>query len=106
MANDQAKVIITKPDDLKKAMREIVHTILAELRDEYGLSIRNDKTVLSPRQIEKIYGITKNLLRYWRNLGVGPTFTHQGRRVFYNQNEFEEFLNSGRIQTLPLMGDE
>lgn len=106
MADDPTMVIITKYSDFENALSKMVQTIFEKIRNECGQTTKSDNLLLSSRQIEEIYGIKKSLLHYWRTIGTGPAYTNVGRRIFYNRNDFEEFIASGRIQTMPQNGDE
>jgi hypothetical protein len=57
------------------------------------------KKMLTPVEIEAEFGIKSRLLQRWRRAGIGPAYANIGRRVFYNAEVFEKFLQAGSIRT-------
>lgn len=57
------------------------------------------KKLLSPKDVEREFGIPQRTLAYWRQESVGPAYTSFGRRVFYERAVLEEYIASGRIHT-------
>jgi hypothetical protein len=60
---------------------------------------KKGKKMLSPQDIEDEFGITRRMLMSWRQMGIGPTFTNFGKRVFYERTAFEKFIAAGEVQT-------
>ena len=58
------------------------------------------KKLLAPKDVEREFGIHQKTLAYWHMEGVGPVYTNFGRRVFYERAVLEEYIASGRVQTL------
>lgn len=58
------------------------------------------KKLLAPKDVEREFGIHQKTLAYWRQESIGPAYTSFGRRVFYERAVLEEYIASGRIQTL------
>ena len=42
-------------------------------------------------------GVVFNTLCNWRNLRKGPVYHKIGDRVFYYENDLDDFVNDGRI---------
>jgi len=61
------------------------------------------RKLISPKEIEEEFGISRRMLQSWRQDGIGPAFTNFGRRVFYERTGFEMFVASGQIQTKGLV---
>ncbi|MCQ2363751.1 MAG: helix-turn-helix domain-containing protein [Acidaminococcaceae bacterium] len=106
MNNAPVTLIVTTPDDVKKAICEAVRSAIVDLKEDLGVVIRPQSKYLAPKDIALEFGLPTKLLQYWRSIGVGPHYSNLGRRVFYERAEFEEYVASGRIETLPFMGDE
>ena len=56
------------------------------------------KILLSPKEIEDLYGIKQSTLAKWRHLGKGPDYFTLGSLVKYRTEEFEQWLESNRIR--------
>ena len=59
-----------------------------------------NQKLLAPKDVEREFGIRQKTLAYWRQECIGPAYTSFGRRVFYERSVLEEYIASGRIQTL------
>ena len=92
-------VIISTPDELLLLITEAIRSIKTEKIDaEYDVGSLNKK-LLTPKDIEKEFGIHRKMLAYWRMEGIGPTYITFGRRIFYDRTDFEDFVASGKIKT-------
>ena len=92
-------VIISTPDELLLLITEAIRSIKTEKTDaKYDVGSFNKK-LLTPKDIEKEFGIHRKMLAYWRMEGIGPTYITFGRRIFYDRTEFEDFVASGKIKT-------
>ena len=58
----------------------------------------NDKLLLSPKDVERIYGIKEGTLAKWRQRGTGPDYFSVGKLVRYKESEFEAWLESKRVK--------
>ena len=97
MEKEGRTVIISTPEELFPLITEAVRAARSENTADSGS--RSDKKLLTPRDIEKEFGLHPKMLAYWRLEGIGPTYITFGRRVFYERPVFEDFVQSGRIQT-------
>ena len=92
-------VIISTPDELLLLITEAIRSIKTEKIDaKYDVGSLNKK-LLTPKDIEKEFGIHRKMLAYWRMEGIGPTYITFGRRIFYDRTEFEDFVASVKIKT-------
>lgn len=91
------------PDDLSALISSAVRACLQDAPpapdNGGGRSGRPNRKMLSPRDIEDEFGITRRMLMSWRRDGIGPAYTNFGKRVFYNRAAFEKFVTAGQIQT-------
>lgn len=76
-----------------------MRTVLSEKSMELCEPGEANKRLLTPKDIEKEFGIHRKMLGYWRMEGIGPAYITFGRRIFYDRTEFEEFVSSGKIKT-------
>lgn len=92
-------IIISNPEELLSLITEAIRAIKTEKTVvEYDVGSLSKK-LLTPKDIEKEFGIRQKTLAYWRMEGVGPAYTNFGRRVFYERAVLEEYIASGRVQT-------
>ena len=90
-------IILSTPEELLPLITEAVRAA------GYGLMTEDSgspiKKLLSPKDVEREFGIPQRTLAYWRQESVGPAYTSFGRRVFYERAVLEEYISSGRIHT-------
>lgn len=99
MVNTGQTLIVATPEELLPLISEALRTVLNEKSFElYEVGDANKK-LLTPKDIEKEFGIHRKMLAYWRMEGIGPTYITFGRRIFYDRTEFEGFVTSGKIKT-------
>lgn len=90
-------IILSTPEELFPLITEAVR--LANLENTQNTSKGQTQKLLSPKDVEKEFGIRQKTLAYWRLEGIGPTYTSFGRRIFYERAILEQYIASGRIQT-------
>lgn len=54
------------------------------------------KKLLSPKEVEDLFGIKESTLAQWRWLRTGPDFFRLGRMIKYKTEEIEKFLEENR----------
>ena len=91
-------IILSTPEELLPLITEAVR--LAGYENVRGTSDRPTQKLLAPKDVEREFGIRQKTLAYWRQECIGPAYTSFGRRVFYERAVLEEYIASGRIQTL------
>jgi hypothetical protein len=57
-----------------------------------------DKILLSPEEIENLYGIKQSTLAKWRHLGQGSDYFKLGGMVKYKAEEFDKWLETSRVR--------
>lgn len=92
-------IILSTPEDLLPIITEAIRTAENEKNISQCDARMPNKKLLTPKDIEKEFGIHRKMLAYWRMEGMGPTYITFGRRIFYDRTEFEEFVASGKIKT-------
>jgi len=98
MEKEGRTVILSTPEELLPLITEAVRA--ARYEDTADDGGRDDKKLLAPRDIEKEFGIPRRTLGYWRTMGIGPAFISFGKKVFYQRPVIEEFIASGRVNTI------
>lgn len=93
----QGRIIITTPEELSALILSAVREAGAERAETNDGA--DSKKLLTPKDIQRVFGIHQKMLAYWRLEGIGPAYVTFGRRVFYERPVFEDFVQSGRIQT-------
>lgn len=97
MEKEGRTVILSTPEELLPMITEAVRAAqCGQTAEDEGPC---NKKLLTPKDIEKEFGIHRKMLAYWRLEGIGPTYITFGRRVFYERPVFEEFVLAGRIRT-------
>ena len=100
-------VVTISPDELFELIRAAVnnslHGVPSNNEEGGGRSGARRRKLISPKEIEEEFGINRRMLQYWRQEGIGPTYSNFGRRVFYDRAGFEKFVASGQIQTTGLV---
>lgn len=95
-------IILSTPEDLFPLIAEAIR--LAGYEKAQNVSEGPAKKLLAPKDVEREFGIRQKTLAYWRQECIGPAYTSFGRRVFYERAVLEEYIASGRIQTLDSLG--
>ena len=91
-------IILSTPEELLPLITEAIRAAACtETVDSTGIP---SKKLLAPKDVEREFGIRQKTLAYWRQECIGPAYTSFGRRVFYERAVLEEYIASGRIQTL------
>lgn len=96
MEFDGRTIILSTPEEL---LPLIIEAVRLAGHKNLNTSEGPAKKLLSPKDVEKEFGIHQKTLAYWRLEGIGPAYTSFGRRVFYERAVLEEYIASGRIQT-------
>lgn len=91
-------IILSTPEELLPLITEAIR--IASNKNVQSTSEGSVKKLLAPKDVEREFGIHQKTLAYWRQESVGPAYTSFGRRVFYERAVLEEYIASGRIQTL------
>lgn len=97
MEKEGHTMILSTPEELMPMIMEAVRAV----QNEVQMSEHNphSKKLLTPKDIEREFGIHRKMLSYWRMEGMGPAYITFGRRIFYERTVFEEFIASGKIET-------
>lgn len=90
-------ISIVSLEELIPLIKEAVRIGVSEAINNQSIS--NGKKLLTPRDVEREFGIHRKMLAYWRMEGIGPTYITFGRRIFYERPILEDFIRSGRIRT-------
>ena len=98
MFTEKQTIIVTTPEELMPLITEAVRA--AGCGYPSNISDGPHKKLLAPKDVEREFGIHQKTLAYWRQESIGPAYTSFGRRVFYERAVLEEYIASGRIQTL------
>lgn len=98
MGTETHTIIISTPEDLLPLITEAVRAAGC-MKTTDDTSVPSQK-LLAPKDVEREFGIRQKTLAYWRQECIGPAYTSFGRRVFYERAVLEEYIASGRIQTL------
>ena len=96
MEFDGRTIILSTPEEL---LPLIIEAVRLAGHKNLNTSEGSTKKLLSPKDVEKEFGIHQKTLAYWRQEGIGPAYTSFVRRVFYQRAVLEEYIASGRIQT-------
>ena len=54
--------------------------------------------LLGERRVAEVLGYHPRTLQRWRTKGTGPAFTTIGRKVFYELNDVQEWIDRGKIR--------
>ena len=96
-------IILSSPQELIPIIMEAIRMAGIQTYPDRESYDPPNKKLLSPKDVEREYGIHKNMLHSWRTAGVGPSYTTFGRRILYERQVIENFISSGRIKTDPLL---
>ena len=56
------------------------------------------RRLLGERRVAEMLGCNPRTLQRWRTKGKGPAFTMIGRKVFYELNDLQEWIDRGKIR--------
>lgn len=48
--------------------------------------------LMTGRQVETTFGITRAKLKYWRAAGIGPEYFQEGRSIMYDKETVEKYV--------------
>jgi len=92
-------IILSTPEELIPIIVDAIRMAGLQFYPERESYDPPNKKMLSPKDVEREYGINKKMLQAWRMEGVGPAYVAFGRRILYERQVMEEFIISGRIKT-------
>lgn len=78
--------------------RKIMSEIAVDIIEKYKKTIKPNKLLLA-NDVAREYGISYKILAYWRRAGIGPSYILIGRRVFYERETLDKFINASKIKT-------
>jgi hypothetical protein len=82
-------------DDLYALIVNAIQSVKAQ-ESSFG----SGKRLLSPKEVEREYGISLKILERWRATGVGPAYTNMGgRNIYYERTVLDAFLETMRVKT-------
>ena len=58
----------------------------------------DDRQLIGERRFAEMLGRSLRTLQRWRTKGKGPAFTKIGRKVFYELNDLQEWIDRGKIR--------
>lgn len=96
-------IIVSTPEELIPIIVDAIRIAGLQFYPERESYDPPNKKLLSPKDVEREYGIHRSMLYSWRMEGVGPSYTTFGRKVLYERQVIEQFIISGRIKTDPLL---
>ncbi|AEH45363.1 hypothetical protein Thein_1502 [Thermodesulfatator indicus DSM 15286] len=69
------------------------------MRDKEGLEneFRTKVKYLSPRMVERVYGLNRKTLANFRSQRKGPSFLKVGKKVLYPVDELEKWIKKHGI---------
>ena len=59
-----------------------------------------EKIMLSPQEVEKLYGVKIATLAAWRGEGTGPDYFKVGHLVKYKKTELDAWVEEQRVKCL------
>lgn len=92
-------IIITTPEDLLPLITEALKLAGIDMDRRNDYENKPKRKLLSPRDIEREYGIPRRTLTYWRMEGMGPAFSNCGKLVYYEREELDRFIADTKIRT-------
>jgi predicted DNA-binding transcriptional regulator AlpA len=58
----------------------------------------DDRRLLGERRVAEMLGRSPRTLQRWRKKGKGPPSTKIGRKVYYDLNDLQEWIDRGKIR--------
>jgi predicted site-specific integrase-resolvase len=89
-------IILTTPKELSRVVVEALHSVLAAP----GVLMPSKKLLLSAKEIQEEFSISRRTLEVWRSQGIGPEYTIVGGRAMYDRVAFEKFVAAGRVKPI------
>lgn len=91
-------VIVTTREDLTAIIAEIMGQARKDIPE---LERLKRKALLTPDEVEKLYGFNARTLANKRGAGLGPEYIQEvaGGPVYYTHKAIEEYLTSCRKRT-------
>jgi len=74
---------------------EVTNPATANARDEFVIEGRR---LLGERRVAEMLGCSPRTLQRWRKTGKGPPSTKIGRKVYYDLNDLQEWIDRGKIR--------
>jgi hypothetical protein len=87
-------IIVTTQAALERIVTDAMHSALRSP----DIFKHNGARLLSGKDVQKEYGISKRVLEYWRAEGSGPEYTTVGGRIMYERSILEKFIAAGRVR--------
>jgi len=88
--------IVTTRDDLRAVMAELIPPPVILSPEVMELERLKRTEALTSQEVEKLYGLNANTLRYKRVQGEGPEYLKDGGRVLYTHAAIKKYLESCR----------
>ncbi|MFZ2012458.1 MAG: helix-turn-helix domain-containing protein [Nocardioides sp.] len=64
---------------------------------------RHDDELLTLSEVAEILSASENTVRWWRQIGSGPSFFKIGRRLYTTVGELRRFIREQRIASRPVI---
>lgn len=91
---------------VENAIRKAVAELLAGIDcQQFGiimahaanLELLKKKPILTPVEVNQLYGISVATLATWRSRGLGPDYIKAEGNVFYKNNQIEKWLDKCEV---------
>jgi hypothetical protein len=88
--------------DFEASIRGIVREEIAKAREieSKNRKLEVNKAAMTPKEVEKYFGIKSSHLGVLRSTGKGPAFSKIGKSVIYQRDDVEKFIKNRRIRTI------
>lgn len=97
------QITLTTPEEMRQMIREeIRHAKGADIPPEaMELELLKRKKLLTPKEVQKLYGLNANTLANKRGIGKGPAYIQEGPDcpVYYEHSAIQDYLNACRKKT-------
>lgn len=60
------------------------------------------KRLMTGKQVEAAFGITRAKLKYWRAAGIGPEYFQEGRSIMYDSATIESYISRHMVTPFAL----
>ncbi|MGA8247540.1 MAG: helix-turn-helix domain-containing protein [Nocardioides sp.] len=64
---------------------------------------RHDDELLTLSEVAEILSASENTVRWWRQIGSGPSFFKIGRRLYTTVGELRRFIREQRLASRPVI---
>ena len=71
---------------------------------EIPFHARHEEELLTLDDVAEILMAPVNTVRWWRQIGTGPTFFKIGRRLYTTVGELRRFIREQRLASRPVIG--